>query len=439
MFSCCGGKPRDAADRQSLDGTASCACLEDLLKEATEDNELNPPKEAWTKLALAVSDTKDVALLDDFAICCNNRMRANMSVEVKIKTLMVITGLVKPPSDGKHQLQPRPELDAALLRACEATLEGFQHAVDATAPKGGADNPRAQQLGQKRVETLVMRSAEALQLLRLRHRLSGSDLARPEPESLLRVRTQSDPEPDPLLSASIAPERRSHSSLGQPPAAYATKPRAETAAAAAAEVGAGQIVIVASCPEQGSLRADGGAPYDQAVMTRLVSLQQTSAAAFAADPNAAVCRIRIAFDRAGTSTASKQDAATFHSAEILKTAGGPVEVWKKLIKDTKWFQTYTGGVKKSLMMAAQTDPDANMIVLCIDGGMITSVEQDEMSTILAEAKSDATKNGVMLRTSMRTMSYCDFLREYGGGEVPTTDRVLDKSQAGPAPARASIG
>ena len=61
-------------------------------------------------------DTKDVALLDDFAICCNNRMRPNMSVEVKIKTLMVITGLVKPPSDGKHQLQPRPELDAALLR-----------------------------------------------------------------------------------------------------------------------------------------------------------------------------------------------------------------------------------------------------------------------------------------------------------------------------------
>ena len=50
-------------------------------------------------------------------------------------------------------------------------------------------------------------------------------------------------------------------------------------------------------------------------------------------------RIKIAFDRAGTSNASEEDVKTFEAATMLQQSGGPEEVWKKLIKDTKWFQT----------------------------------------------------------------------------------------------------
>ena len=44
--------------------------------------------------------------------------------------------------------------------------------------------------------------------------------------------------------------------------------------------------VVVSCPEMGSAKPDGGPPYDQEVMTKLMELQSTGL-------------LKIAFDRAG--------------------------------------------------------------------------------------------------------------------------------------------
>ena len=95
-------------------------------------------------------------------------------------------------------------------------------------------------------------------------------------------------------------------------------------------------------------------------------------------------RIKIAFDRAGTSNASEEDKAVFASAALLQEQGMDPSVWKKLIKDTKWFQTYCGAVKKAMMMEAQ-DYEGALDVICIHGGSITQVEQEEMPRLLGEA------------------------------------------------------
>ena len=52
-------------------------------------------------------------------------------------------------------------------------------------------------------------------------------------------------------------------------------------------------------------------------------------------------------------------------------------------------------------------------LVCLQGGMITQIEQEEMPRLLSEAKSDAEKSGVKLLYSSRNMSYCEFLEDYG--------------------------
>jgi hypothetical protein len=62
--------------------------------------------------------------------------------------------------------------------------------------------------------------------------------------------------------------------------------------------------MVVSCPELGSLSPDGGGPYDQAVMTKLMEMQSAGL-------------LKIAFDRAGTSTASEEDRHAFVSPQAI--------------------------------------------------------------------------------------------------------------------------
>ena len=136
-------------------------------------------------------------------------------------------------------------------------------------------------------------------------------------------------------------------------------------------VDAGAVVyIVVSCPERGSLKPDGSGPYEQEVMTKLMELQGLG-------------RIKIAFDRAGTSNANKEDEKAFRAAATLQESGQS-DMAKKIVIDSKWFQTYTGGVKKFLAAEAQGF-DGTQVILCIDGGTITQVEQQEMPRILLEA------------------------------------------------------
>eukprot|EP01048_Picozoa_sp_COSAG05_P027687 COSAG05_NODE_8200_length_727_cov_0.815287_2_plen_156_part_01 len=93
-----------------------------------------------------------------------------------------------------------------------------------------------------------------------------------------------------------------------------------------------ETTVVVSCPERGTLKHDGSGPYNQEVTTILTALQGKG-------------RIKIAFDRAGTSNASEEDTAAFQAADLLRKADPDNPTWKLMIKDTKWFQTYVGGVK----------------------------------------------------------------------------------------------
>ena len=82
---------------------------------------------------------------------------------------------------------------------------------------------------------------------------------------------------------------------------------------------------------------------------------------------------------------------------MLQKGGADPSVWKDLIKEkTDWWNTYTGGVKKFLSGEAQHARGATLPVIRIGGGMITQMEQAEMPTILAEAKSDCAINKVTL-------------------------------------------
>ena len=127
--------------------------------------------------------------------------------------------------------------------------------------------------------------------------------------------------------------------------------------------------VVVSCPEEGTLNQDGSGPYDQEVMGKIMELQTKE-------------RIKMAFDRAGTSNASREDTDRFREADQLREAED--DGWKLVIRSTLWFQTYSGGVKKALMMVAQ-ERECVLDVICIHGGPITQVEQEEMPRLLGEA------------------------------------------------------
>jgi hypothetical protein len=76
-----------------------------------------------------------------------------------------------------------------------------------------------------------------------------------------------------------------------------------------------------------------------------------------------ILTLKIAFDRAGTSNASAEDNQAFQGANTLKASGN--DMWKKMVKDTKWFQTYCGGVKKFLSALAQDHSGGMLLVVCI--------------------------------------------------------------------------
>ena len=111
-----------------------------------------------------------------------------------------------------------------------------------------------------------------------------------------------------------------------------------------------EVTVAVSCPEMGTIKLDGSGPYDQQVMTMLTKLQEEG-------------HIKIAFDRAGTSNASKEDTNAFNGATALMKLDNPI--WKSMIKDTKWFQTYCGGVKKFLSALAQEHEGIVLHVICI--------------------------------------------------------------------------
>ena len=107
----------------------------------------------------------------------------------------------------------------------------------------------------------------------------------------------------------------------------------------------------------------------------------------------------MGFDRAGSSIAVPEDVPLFESGDATK------------IKQTRWFYGYKTSAKR--VLSTESQGFAGQIeVICIEGGPITKVEADEMNSIVADAKKDATMSSIRLRIKIVTVSYYDFLQDY---------------------------
>eukprot|EP01043_Picozoa_sp_COSAG02_P025766 COSAG02_NODE_1460_length_12494_cov_126.207422_1_plen_454_part_10 len=154
----------------------------------------------------------------------------------------------------------------------------------------------------------------------------------------------------------------------------------------------GSLLVVASCPEMGTLDAEvtEASVFDQEVMTKLIELRDGQL-------------LHVAFDRAGTTTSGRSDVQMFELADVLRKQGS--HLWRFVIKDTKWFHAYKQMVKMALQQIQSEYPEYQLEVVCVNGGNITQVEQQEMPRILEGAVLDCRANGVPLVYSMRCVDY----------------------------------
>ena len=178
--------------------------------------------------------------------------------------------------------------------------------------------------------------------------------------------------------------------------------------------------IVMSCPEMGTLKQDGGPPYDQRVMDKVSQLQQ-------------IGFVKLGFDRAGTSTARKKDEKLFEEASALRDDGKPDEA-NALLKTTDWWYGYTTSVKGAAKLEAQ-GYDGVLEIICIRGGVITQLEAAEMEQIMTEATSDCAKSGIAVRFQITEVAYFDLLSEFDPASMEGHDaRQLEPE---PEPAESS--
>eukprot|EP01046_Picozoa_sp_COSAG06_P043234 COSAG06_NODE_5634_length_3347_cov_91.948892_2_plen_694_part_00 len=154
----------------------------------------------------------------------------------------------------------------------------------------------------------------------------------------------------------------------------------------------GSLLVVASCPEMGTLDAEitEASVFDQEVMTKLIELRDGQL-------------LHVAFDRAGTTTSGRSDVQMFELADVLRKQGS--HLWRFVIKDTKWFHAYKQMVKMALQQIQSEYPECRLEVVCVNGGNITQVEQQEMPRILEGAVLDCRAKGVPLVYSMRCVDY----------------------------------
>eukprot|EP01048_Picozoa_sp_COSAG05_P006994 COSAG05_NODE_477_length_9434_cov_1.772319_8_plen_384_part_00 len=166
--------------------------------------------------------------------------------------------------------------------------------------------------------------------------------------------------------------------------------------------------IVLSCPELGSLDPHGNpnaesGKYDSAVMSTVIELQKRSGGV-----------IKMGFDRAGTSTSDERDKEIWDqlNPEMTEVYKHDEDARKQLVKQTIWFAGYKAAAKAQMRLESQAF-DGTLEVLCIYGGLVTQVEQEEMLTIIEEAKADAKMSGVECHVVRKDMSFHAFVCEYG--------------------------
>ena len=64
-----------------------------------------------------------------------------------------------------------------------------------------------------------------------------------------------------------------------------------------------------------------------------------------------------------------------------------------LIKGTRWFSAYSGGIKQAIKSACQEGNHCCMV--CVQGGAVSQVEAREMPIIREQTISDLKKLGIM--------------------------------------------
>ena len=77
--------------------------------------------------------------------------------------------------------------------------------------------------------------------------------------------------------------------------------------------------------------------------------------------------VKMAFDRAGTSTARAEDVPLFEAGDAMK------------IKETVWFYGYTTAVKRCISLELQNFR-GTLELICVDGGPVTQVEAQEIDS-----------------------------------------------------------
>eukprot|EP01045_Picozoa_sp_COSAG04_P027076 COSAG04_NODE_3892_length_2444_cov_4.701493_2_plen_309_part_00 len=138
----------------------------------------------------------------------------------------------------------------------------------------------------------------------------------------------------------------------------------------ARESGARKKVIVLSCPEFGTLDPYNGPPYDQPVMDKIEEMQKAG-------------KVKFGFDRAGTSTK--------HPDDKDLDWRDPEE-----IRHSAWMYGFKTAAKALIKIESQNFSGV-LVIVCINGGMITTVEGEEMGKVVNDAKSDAAKSNVKVR------------------------------------------
>lgn len=153
--------------------------------------------------------------------------------------------------------------------------------------------------------------------------------------------------------------------------------------------------IVVSSPEWATKDPEGNGPYDQPAMDRCKELQQLGL-------------LKIAFDRAGTTTARQEDEELF---ERLQEATDLAEC-AQIVKKTYWFYGYATAVKRCIVLESQGFK-GRLELICIRGGAITQVEAQEMELLVADAKKDAELSDIVIECEIkiREMSFHDFIHE----------------------------
>jgi hypothetical protein len=185
--------------------------------------------------------------------------------------------------------------------------------------------------------------------------------------------------------------------------------------------------IVVSCPERGTLDPHGGPntatnAYDSPVMATVMQLQQLSAGA-----------ILMGFDRAGTSTADDRDQAIWDKLNPKKDVYERDETARKeLVKRTFWFAGYKVGVKQTVKTSCQAFGGI-VEMICLHGGLVTQVEQEEMATIISEGTNDAGMFGLQCQIVRKDMSFHAFVQEYGQPYGVTVQSVLVQAPSNVSP------